>query len=111
VKRTTDRLDAPALSPDGKAVTFQMMAREDWELYTVSADGSGERRLTREIQHDLLPRYIDGSTILAVMGEARTAGRILRRRLRGATPLFHNNTVRTIARSTSGSRVPMARGS
>jgi len=98
VKRTTDRLDAPSLSPDGKTVTFQMMAREDWELYTINADGTGERRLTREIQHDLLPRYIDPTTILAVMGEARHRRSYLydvpsgtRRRL------FHNNTVRTIA--------------
>jgi len=98
VKRTTDRLDAPALSPDGKTVTFQMMAREDWELYTVSADGSGERRLTREIQHDLLPRYIDGSTILAVMGEARHRRSYLYDVASGARRrLFHNNTVRTIA--------------
>jgi Tol biopolymer transport system component len=98
VKRTTDRLDAPSVSPDGKTVTFQMMPREDWELYTIDADGTGERRLTREIQHDLLPRYIDATTILAVMGEARHRRSYLydvpsgtRRRL------FHNNTVRTIA--------------
>ncbi len=98
VKRTTDRLDAPSLSPDGKTVTFQMMAREDWELYTINTDGTGERRLTREIQHDLLPRYIDATRILAVIGEARHRRSYLydvpsgtRRRL------FHNNTVRTIA--------------
>ena len=97
-KRTTDRVDAPTLSPVGKTVIFQMMPREDWELYTINVDGTGERRLTREIQHDLLPRYLDANTILAVMGEARhrrsyvydvTSG--TRRRL------FHNNTVRTIA--------------
>ena len=112
VKRTTDRLDAPALSPDGKTVTFQMMAREDWELYTVSADGSGERRLTREIQHDLLPRYIDGSTILAVMGEARHRRSYLYDVASGARRrVFHNNTVRTIApeyewvASADGSRI------
>jgi Tol biopolymer transport system component len=97
-KRTTDRIDAPTLSPDGKTVTFQMMPREDWELYTISADGTGERRLTREIQHDLLPRYLDGNTILAVMGEARHRRSYLYDVTSGARRrLFHNNTVRTIA--------------
>jgi hypothetical protein len=97
-KRTTDRLDAPALSPDGRTVTFQMMAREDWELYTVNADGTGERRLTREIQHDLLPRFIDRTTILAVMGEARHRRSYLYDAASGTRRrLFHNNTVRTIA--------------
>ena len=98
VKRSTDRLDAPALSPDGKAVTFQTMPREDWELYVVGADGKGERRLTREIQHDLLPRYVDGTTILAVMGEARHRRSYLYDPASGVRRrLFHNNTVRTIA--------------
>ena len=97
-KRTTDRLDAPTLSPDGKTVAFQMMAREDWEVYTVNADGTGERRLTREIQHDLLPRYVDGATILAVMGEARHRRSYVYDVASGTRRrLFHNNTVRTIA--------------
>jgi len=97
-QRTADRLDAPSLSPDGKTVTFQMMAREDWEVYTVGADGTGERRLTREIQHDLLPRYIDAKTILAVMGEARHRRSYVYDLATGTRRrLFHNNTVRTIA--------------
>ena len=97
-KRTTDRLDAPSLSPDGKAVTYQVMTREDWEVYTINADGSGERRLTREIQHDLLPRYVNGTTILAAMGEARHRRSYLYDLTTGTRRrLFHNNTVRTIA--------------
>jgi len=97
-KRSTDRLDAPALSPDGKTVAFQMMGREDWEVYTVGADGTRERRLTREIQHDLLPRYLDANTVLAVMGEARHRRSYLYDLASGTRRrLFHNNTVRTIA--------------
>ena len=89
---------APALSADGKQVAFQMMPKEDWEVYIVASDGTGERRLTREIQHDLMPRYIAPNRILAVMGE----GRHRRSYLYDATTLqrtrlFHNNTVRTIA--------------
>ena len=93
-----DRLDAPAVSPDGTRVVFQQMNRDDWELYSVNRDGSGEARLTRDIQHDLLPRFIGPNRMLWVVGEPRhrrsyvydlAAGRQLR--------LFHNNTVRTIA--------------
>jgi Tol biopolymer transport system component len=97
-KRTTDRLEAPSLAPDGTTVTYQLMAREDWELYTINSDGTGERRLTREIQHDLLPRYVNPTTILAVMGEARHRRSYVYDLTTGARRrLFHNNTVRTIA--------------
>jgi len=96
VHRTTDGLDALALTPDGSRVTFQQRPREDWELYSAPTAGGAVERITREIQHDLLPQWLDDSRLLAVMGEARhrrsylyTGGRRLR--------LFHNNTVRTIA--------------
>ena len=98
VKTTTERIDAPALSPDGEQVVFQVMPREDWELHIVGADGTGERRLTREIQHDLMPRYIGPNRILAVMGEARHRRSHLYDATTGErTRLFHNNSVRTIA--------------
>jgi Tol biopolymer transport system component len=110
LKTSTMAIDAPALSADGKQVVFQMMTKEDWELYLI--DAAGERRLTREIQHDLMPRYIAPNRILAVMGE----GRHRRSYLYDATTLqrarlFHNNTVRTIApeyewsASTDGSKI------
>ena len=75
-----------------------MMTSDDWELFTVKADGSGEQRLTREIQHDVLPRFLSNDRLLGLIGEARhrrsyvydlTSGTRMR--------LFHNNTVRTIA--------------
>jgi hypothetical protein len=79
-----------------------MMAKEDWELFTATRDGKEETRVTREIQHDLLPRFLDANRLMAMIGEAR------HRRshvydLSSPTPwstrtrLFHNNTVRTIA--------------
>ena len=101
-RKGPERIDAPALSPDGSRVAFQMMPKEDWELYTVTRDGKEEARITREIQHDLLPRFLDNTHLLAAIGEAR------HRRshvydLSSPTPwttrvrLFHNNTIRTIA--------------
>jgi hypothetical protein len=96
VHRTTDGLDALALTPDGSRVTFQQRLREDWEMFTAPTAGGAPERVTREIQHDLLPQWLDDERLLAVMGEARhrrsylyTGGRRIR--------LFHNNTVRTIA--------------
>ncbi len=96
VHRSADALDALALTPDGSRVTFQQRVREDWELFTVSTAAGTPERVTREIQHDLLPQWLDDTRLLAVMGEARhrrsylyTGGRRIR--------LFHNNTVRTIA--------------
>ena len=104
VRKGAERVDAPTLSRDGTRVAFQMMPREDWELFVVNRDGSGEQRITREIQHDLLPRFLTADRILGVIGEPRhrrsyvydlpTSGeglQVERRRL------FHNNTVRTIA--------------
>ena len=98
VKTTTDRLASPALSPDGKRAAFQMMTREDWEIYVVNSDGTGETRVTHEIQHDVTPQFVTGDLLLATMGEPRHRRSYLYdlttlKRSR----LFHNNTVRTIA--------------
>jgi hypothetical protein len=93
-------LDAPALSRDGRRVVYQMTPREDWELYVHDRDAQppADRRLTREIQHDLLPRFLDGNRVLGMIGEARHRRSYLYDLSTGArTRLFHNNTVRTIA--------------
>ena len=98
VKKTTDRLDAPALNVDGSRVVYQVMARDDWEIFTARSDGSDERRLTRDVQHDLLPKFLADDRILMVVGEARHRRSFLHD-LKSNTRnrLFHNNTVRTIA--------------
>jgi hypothetical protein len=106
VRKGTERLDAPALSPDGSRVAFQAMARDDWELFVAGRDGKDEIRVTREIQHDILPQFLDATRLIGAIGEARhrrshlyeirpatdTAPAAIAR-----TRLFHNNTVRTIA--------------
>ena len=106
IRRGTERLDAPALSPDGSRVAFQAMARDDWELFVAGRDGKDETRITREIQHDVLPQFLDANRLIGAIGEARHR----RSHLYELTPatdtspagarrtrLFHNNTVRTIA--------------
>ncbi len=92
------RVDAPALSPDGARVAFQLMPNDDWEIYVVNRDGSAETRVTREIQHDILPAFLTKDRLLATIGEPRHRRSYLydlpsMKRTR----LFHNNTVRTIA--------------
>ena len=71
VRKGPERIDAPSLSPDGSRLAFQMMPNDDWEIYVINSDGSGEARVTREIQHDLLPVFVTPDRILAVMGEPR----------------------------------------
>ena len=120
VKRGGLRLDAPALSADGSRLAYQVMVRDDWEIFVANRDGAHEEQVTREIQHDLLPRFIGPNRLLAVMGEARHRRSYLydlgsdggqtgvRTGVRppsdpspvfehNRTRLFHNNTVRTIA--------------
>ena len=98
VKRTASRLAAPALSPDGSRVAYQMMEWFDWEIYVAGADGSGETRVTREIQHDVAPVFLSNGRLLGSMGESRHRRSYLYDlNTLARTRLFHNNTVRTIA--------------
>ena len=75
-----------------------MMVKDDWELFTMNRDGTGNARVTREIQHDIAPIFLTADRILAAMGEPRHRRSYLYdlpEMIR--TRLFHNNTVRTIA--------------
>jgi Peptidase family M28/WD40-like Beta Propeller Repeat len=95
---TVDSLTNPAISPDGRRVVFQQMPRFDWELYAVTKAGDAPTRITREIQHDLLPRFVDERRVLAVVGEARHRRAWIHDLESGThTRLFHNNTIRTIS--------------
>ena len=87
----------PCLSPDGSRVAFQMMPRDDWEIFTVNRDGTGETRVTREIQHDLLPQFLD-------------ADRAPRRDRRGApSPLVSLRPRRRRRARASSTTTPCAR--
>ncbi|UCC84420.1 MAG: M20/M25/M40 family metallo-hydrolase, partial [Gemmatimonadota bacterium] len=87
-----------ALSPDGGRVAFQMMTREDWELYVTEVAGAGEVRLTHGIEHDLFPQFLDEERIIGLAGEGRHRRAYLYNTSTGErTRVFHNNTVRTIA--------------
>jgi hypothetical protein len=98
VRAGREPLAAPALTRDGSRIAYQMMSKDDWEIFTINRDGTGETRVTREIQHDVLPVFLTPDRLIAAVGEPRhrrsyvyDLSTLARRRL------FHNNTVRTIA--------------
>ncbi|MEO8681564.1 MAG: M28 family peptidase, partial [Vicinamibacterales bacterium] len=98
IVKATGRLDAPALSPDGARVAYQGMTRDDWEVFLVNRDGTGERRLTKDVQHDVVPKFVDAGHLLSAVGEPRHRRSFLHDLTTGTrVRLFHNNTIRTIA--------------
>jgi hypothetical protein len=98
IRQTADRLDAPALSLDGSRVAFEDMPREDWEIFVANRDGMNQQRVTRDIEHDVLPRFVGADKLLGVIGEPRHRRSFLYDLTSmSRTRLFHNNTVRTIA--------------
>lgn len=110
--RTTWPLGGPRLSPDGRSLIVPAMPREDWELYQLAAGDSAPKRLTREIQHDTLPRWLSATRVLEVIGEPRhRRAHLIDLPVGTRTRLFHNNTLRTLsmehqwAPSPDGTRV------
>lgn len=91
------RINAPALSPDGTRVAYEYMTNTDWEIYISDAAGT-HTRVTRDIQHDILPRFLTNTTLLGMMGEPRHRRSQLYDLTAGTrTRLFANNTIRTIS--------------
>ena len=98
VKRSSRPIATPVPSPDGRRIAYVTMLYDDWELYVVGRDGQGDTRLSHEIQHDVLPRWLADNRVLAVKGEPRHRRSYMYDAGTGAvTRLHHNNTVRTVA--------------
>lgn len=97
---TSERsVESLAVSPNGATVAFTQMLREDWEVFTAPTNGSAApTRLTREIQHDVLPQFLTEALLLAPMGEPRHRRSYLYDLTSGSRArLFHNNSVRRLA--------------
>lgn len=96
---TDDPVADPAPSPDGSRVAFRSRPHVRWEVFVAPADGEGDvEQVTREVQHDLFPTWLDERRIVAMKGESRHRRAHLHDLETGDSyPLFHNNTLRTIA--------------
>ena len=98
VRQGLSPLASPALSADGKLVAYQMMPREDWEIYVSPTDSAGEWRVTRDPQDDFLPQFIGNDRLLVMKGEGRHRRSYLYDiAAHKETRLFHNNSVRTVS--------------
>lgn len=118
IRSGSERMDALALSPDGKQVAYQLMTNTDWDIYVSptaaqpaapaappAGGGRGaatipsvHRRITRDIQHDLLPRFLSNTTLIGLKGEARHRRSYLYDLTAGTSQrLFANNSIRTIS--------------
>ena len=96
-----ERITAPSLSPDGQLVAYQFQSRvgsaTDWEIYVTDRAGN-HRRVTRDIQHDVLPRFLDNRTLLGLIGEPRhRRSHVYDLEAGTRTRVFHNNTIRTVS--------------
>ncbi len=96
-----ERMDAPALSPDGTLLAYQFMAnvgsRTDWDIHLTDAKGT-HHRLTSDIQHDVLPRFLNADTLLALLGEPRhRRSHLYDVRTGQRRRVFANDTIRTIS--------------
>ncbi|MBL8205656.1 MAG: M20/M25/M40 family metallo-hydrolase [Blastocatellia bacterium] len=98
VLKTTDLLQTPTFAPDNQRLIYARRSNEDYETFIIGRDGKNEMRLTREIQHNALPRFLTANRVLDVIGEPRHRRAWLYDLQSGQKhQLFHNNTVRTIS--------------
>jgi len=98
IRKSAERIASVAMSPDGSRIAFEMPFQRNGEIFAVKSDGTGEVRVSHEIQPDWGPRFISSSKILAIKGERRHARSYLYDLdTNTSTKLFHNNTLRTIA--------------
>ncbi|MBS1807293.1 MAG: M20/M25/M40 family metallo-hydrolase [Acidobacteria bacterium] len=98
VLKTTDLLQTPSFSPDGQRLIYSRRINDDYETVLIDRDGKNETRVSREIQHNVLPRLISANKVLDVIGEPRHRRAWLYDLQTGHKhQLFHNNTVRTIS--------------
>lgn len=98
VLKTTDLMLAPSFSRDGQRLIYARGSKDDYETFIVGRDGKNEVRVSREIQHNMSPRFVTANRVLDVIGEPRHRRAWIYDLQSGQKhQLFHNNTVRTIS--------------
>jgi len=90
-------MQGPALSPNGSLLAYARREGVDWDIFVWSA-ATGHQRVTDDLQHDLLPRFLTETTLTSVRGEPRHRRAIMHELDSGRhVRLFANNTIRTIS--------------
>jgi dipeptidyl aminopeptidase/acylaminoacyl peptidase len=88
----------PALSPDGSQLAYMLREGISWDIHLVNTEDGSHDRLSYDIQHELFPYFLNDTTVLAKMGEARhRRSHIYDVESKNFYRLFHNNTVRTVS--------------
>ena len=64
-------VQTPVWSPDGRRIAFLSRRDGSKELYVVSADGSGQRRLTRDARYSATPAWSPDGRKIAFEGGPR----------------------------------------
>lgn len=95
---SSDAVQNPTLSPDDSKLAYMTRTGISWDVHMVhTADGAHDR-LTYDIQHELLPTFLDNERVLAMMGEARhRRSHIYDVNTKNFYRLMHNGTVRTVS--------------
>ena len=65
-------VQAPVWSPDGRRIAFLNKRDGGKEVYVVSADGSGQRRLTRDARYAATPAWSPDGRKIAFEGAGST---------------------------------------
>ena len=98
IYESQNRIAGLSLSPRGKKITFSEMVINNWEIFVVNSDCQNLKRVTSEIQHDRLGRFVTENLLIGIKGERRHQRSYLYNLEDGQhIRLFHNNTLRTIA--------------
>jgi hypothetical protein len=98
IKKSAERIVSASPSPDGKFVVFDTSYTRNTEIFIIGSDGKAETRLSREIQPDRAPRFLNADRVLAVKGEPRhSRAYVYDVKTLSSFRLFDNNTLRTIA--------------
>ncbi|MDP2916286.1 MAG: M28 family peptidase [Candidatus Aminicenantes bacterium] len=98
LKKTSERIGSAAPAPDGSGVVFDMTTTRNGEIFYIQSDGKGEVRVSREIQPDRAPRFLNLTQVIAIKGEPRHSRAYLYdlKTLKNFQ-IFHNETIRTIS--------------
>jgi hypothetical protein len=98
LKKSAERIGSAAISPDGSGIVFDMPYTRNTEIFYIKSDGKGEVRLSREIQPDRAPRFLNATQVVAIKGEPRhSRAHLYDLKTLTNVQIFHNPTIRTIS--------------